>query len=282
MGSNGVAAVLRLARLDHLIGDYPPDTLDSEVPFEDFAAINESILEMCGPQGAKGLCLRAGRAALRQAVTEGGLMADLPDPAFKLLPIGARGKVGLNTLADVLGKLSDVDARLEERGGNLLLVIERCPECKGRVSDSPVCFGTAGIVHEALHWLTEKEGFRVTETERVARGDDSCTFAVSRQPEEEPMQRGTEVTAVENDLHHAVKLYPPSWRGGITESTDSIDYTGRDFKAISGSATRLNRKGSAPRALDRPNNVVAAGLRPAPRCLLLDKWSGLFYTRGGN
>lgn len=105
----------------------------------------------------------------------------------------------MNTLADVLGKLSDVDARLEERGDNLLLVIERCPECKGRVSDSPVCFGTAGIVHEALHWLTEKEGFRVTETECVVRGDDSCTFAVSRQPEEEPMQRDTEVTAVEND-----------------------------------------------------------------------------------
>jgi predicted hydrocarbon binding protein len=198
LGSNGVAAVLRLARLGHLIGNYPPDTLDSEVSFEDFAAINESILEIYGLQGARGLCLRAGRATLRQAVSEGGLMADVPDPAFKLLPIGAKAKVGLNTLADVLGKFSDVDARLVERGGDLLLVIERCPECWGRVSDEPVCFSMAGMVHEALQWLTEEEVFRVTETECVARGDDSCTFVVSRQFEEEPVQTETQVTAVED------------------------------------------------------------------------------------
>jgi predicted hydrocarbon binding protein len=199
MGSNGVAAVLRLARLDHLIGDYPPDTLDSEVPFEDFAALNESVLEMCGPQGAKGLCQRAGRAALRQAVTEGGLMADLPDPAFQLLPVGAKVKVGLNTLADVLGKFSDVDAHLEERDGDLLLVIECCPECWGRVSETPVCFGIAGMIDEVLHWLTEEEGFRVIETECVARGDDSCTFVVSRQPEEELAWSDTEVDVVQDD-----------------------------------------------------------------------------------
>jgi predicted hydrocarbon binding protein len=186
MGSNGVAAVLHLARLDHLIGAYPPDTLDSEFPFEDFAAINESILEMYGPQGAKGICLRAGRAALRQAVTEGGLMADLPDPAFKLLPIGAKVKVGLNTLADVLGKFSDLEARLEEREGGLALVVEQCPECWGRNSEEPVCFGTAGMIHEVLRWLTEEDVFRVAETECLARGDDSCRFLVSMEPEEEP------------------------------------------------------------------------------------------------
>lgn len=92
MGSNGVAAVLRLARLDHLIGDYPPDTLDTEVPFEDFATINESILEMCGPQGAKGLRLRAGRAALPQAVTEGGLMAAPPRPGLQALAHRSQGQ----------------------------------------------------------------------------------------------------------------------------------------------------------------------------------------------
>jgi predicted hydrocarbon binding protein len=192
MGSNGVAAVLRLARLGHLIGDYPPDTMEREFPFEDFAAINESIAEMYGLQGAKGLCLRAGRAALRSAVTDSGLMADLPDPAFRLLPVGAKVKVGLNTLADVLSKLSDQQARLEERAGDLFLVVEQCPECWGRVSEEPVCFGTAGIVHEAVLWLTEEQGFRVTETDCVARGDDTCTFLISREPEREAVERGFE------------------------------------------------------------------------------------------
>ncbi len=58
------------------------------------------------------------------------------------------------------------------------------------------------------------------------------------------------------------------WRGGITGSTDRIDHTEREFEAISGSATRLSRRGSAPRALDRPNAVVGAGLRRAVTCLL--------------
>jgi predicted hydrocarbon binding protein len=183
MGSNGVAAVLRLAGLGNLIGHYPPDTLDRGFSFEDFAAVNESMVEMYGPHGARGLCLRAGRATLRSAVTEGGLMADLPDPAFSLLPAGAKVKVGLNTLAEVLSKLSDQEARLEERGDDLVFIIEKCPECWGRTSESTICHGSAGMLIEALHWLTGSEEYDATEVECAARGDDACAFSVARKAE---------------------------------------------------------------------------------------------------
>ena len=184
MGSNGVAAALRLAGLGHLIGHYPPDTLDREFRFEDFAAINQSIVDMYGPQAAKGLCLRAGRATLRNAVAEGGLMADLPDPAFKLLPAGAKVKVGLHTLAKVLSKLSDEEARLEERDGTLFFVVERCPECWERTSDDVICHGTTGMVLEALHWLTDSERYVVTETGCIAQGEPVCTFEIGAAEEE--------------------------------------------------------------------------------------------------
>jgi predicted hydrocarbon binding protein len=184
MGSNGFAAALRLAGLGHLIGHYPPDTLDREFRFDDFAAINQSVVEMYGPQGAKGLCLRAGRATLRNAVAEGGLMADLPDPAFKLLPAGAKVKVGLHTLAEVLSKLSDQEARLEERDGALFFVVETCPECWERTSDDAICHGTTGILLEALHWLTDGVTYTVTETGCIARGEPACTFEIGAKPEE--------------------------------------------------------------------------------------------------
>jgi len=58
-------------------------------------------------------------------------MAHLPDAAFQLLHLGARVKVGLNTLADVLSKLSDQEVKLEERAGDLVCVVETCPECWG-------------------------------------------------------------------------------------------------------------------------------------------------------
>ena len=185
IGSNGVAAVLRLAGLGQLIGQYPPDTFDREFRFADFAAINQSIVDVYGAQGAKGLCLRAGRATLRNAVTDGGLMADLPDPAFKLLPVGAQVKVGLNTLAEVLSKLSDQEARLEEHGGDLLFIIETCPECWERTAERAICYGNTGVLLETLHWLTDTEDYGVIEEKCVAKGDDACTFRISTKPEEE-------------------------------------------------------------------------------------------------
>jgi predicted hydrocarbon binding protein len=200
MGSNGVAAVLRLARLGHLIGDYPPDTLDNEFPFEDFAAINESIVEVYGLQGAKGLCLRAGRSALRHAIRDGGLMADVPDPAFQLLPVEAKVKVGLNALAEVLSKLTDQEARLEEREGDLVFLIEACSECWGRASDEPICFGSTGMVHEAVRWFTEEEVLDVTETACLARGDDACAFLISKGPEEEGAVQTDSEEATDEDV----------------------------------------------------------------------------------
>ena len=184
MGGNGVAAALRLAKLEHLIGNYPPDTLDRDFSFEDFAAVNQAIVEMYGPQGARGLCVRAGRASLRHAVAESGLMAILPDPAFQLLPVGARVKVGLNTLAEVLSKLSYQEGKLEERAGDLVCVVETCPECWGQISHEAICHGTNGMLQEALRWLTDTEAYGVTEVECVARGDSVCAFLIFKEPEE--------------------------------------------------------------------------------------------------
>ncbi|TKJ30317.1 MAG: 4-vinyl reductase [Chloroflexi bacterium B3_Chlor] len=185
IGSNGVAAVLRLAKLGHLIGNYPPDSLDREFSFEDFAAINQAVQEVYGPQGAKGLCQHAGRATLKYTVTDGGLMADLPDAAFKLLPPGAKVKVGLTTLAKSVADFSDQEAYVVENEEHLVFVVEQCPECWGRSSDGPICHGTAGMLQEALHWLSDSQEFTAVETECVARGDDVCTFTISRKAAEE-------------------------------------------------------------------------------------------------
>ena len=111
-------------------------------------------------------------------------MADLPDPAFKLLPVPAKMKVGLKTLADLLTKVSDEEAHLKESGSDLLFIVEQCPECWQRTSDEAICHGSAGMLQEALLWLTDTDDFGVAETECVARGDDTCTFVISRKTEE--------------------------------------------------------------------------------------------------
>jgi len=190
MGSNGVAAVLRLAKLGHLIGNYPADTLDREFSFQDFAAVNQAIEEMYGTQGAKGLCLRAGRATLKYAIAEGVLFADLPDTAFRLLPLGAKVKVGLNTLATAFAELSDQTAHMQEDGDNLIFVVEQCPECWGRTSESPSCYGTTGMLQEALRWLGDNRQFTVDESACIASGDEACSFVIVKQAEEESDSQG--------------------------------------------------------------------------------------------
>ncbi len=185
MGSNGVAAVLRLAKLGHLIGNYPADTLERQFSFHDFAAVNQAIQEMYGTQGAKGLCSRAGRATLKYAIADGVLFAELTGPAFELLPPVAKVKVGVSTLATGLADLSDQLAYVQEEGDKLIFAVEQCPECWDRTSESPICYGTVGMLQEALHWLSEGLQFTVDETACVASGDEACTFVIVTRADEE-------------------------------------------------------------------------------------------------
>lgn len=184
MGSNGVAAILRLAELGHLIGNYPPDNLDREFSFEDFSAINQAIEDMYGPQGAKGLCLRAGRATFNYVVKDTGLMVSPSDPAFGLLPLGAKVKVVVSNMAQTFTELSDQLADVEEDEKDLTLAIRKCAECWGRTSDVPVCYGVRGMVEEGLRWVSDDRDFRVVEATCVAKGDDACRFVIAREPAE--------------------------------------------------------------------------------------------------
>ena len=56
------------------------------------------------------------------------------------------------------------------------------------------------MIHEAVLWLTEEQGFRVTETECVARGDDTCTFLISRAPGHEAVRQDLEQTESEDTV----------------------------------------------------------------------------------
>lgn len=46
MGGNGVAAALPLARLEHLIGNYPRHMLGRSFKLESFSAVNQAIVDM--------------------------------------------------------------------------------------------------------------------------------------------------------------------------------------------------------------------------------------------
>jgi predicted hydrocarbon binding protein len=184
MGSNGVAAVLNLARLGHLIDNYPPDNLNREFSFRDFARINQAVEDIYGERGARGLCCGAGRATFKHVLKGAGLMSGLSDPAFGLLPLGLRVRVGLTAMAETFSRLSDQLTRLEEDEHCFAYIVDYCPVCWGRTSHVPICHAATGILQEALHWASGGQSFSIAETECIAKGDNTCTFIVDKRPAE--------------------------------------------------------------------------------------------------
>ena len=68
MGENGLNAVLRRAKLPEYKVILPPDNMDREFDFADYAAVCEAVADTYGPRGAKVFMIRAGKAGFRNGI----------------------------------------------------------------------------------------------------------------------------------------------------------------------------------------------------------------------
>ncbi|MFQ5406810.1 MAG: V4R domain-containing protein [Anaerolineales bacterium] len=182
MGRNGVNAVLNLASLSHLVNNYPPNNFDRRFSFDEVGRMMQALDDMYGPRGGRGLALRAGRAGFKYGLKEFGPVLGIADLAFRLLPIGMKLKVGADVFADVFNKYTDQSVTLSERGERVIWAIERCPVCWQRQTDAPCCYLAVGILQESLYWVSGGKNFNVEETQCIARGDDTCTIEIDKQP----------------------------------------------------------------------------------------------------
>jgi hypothetical protein len=182
MGKNGLNAVLNMAKLSHVIDNYPSDNLDKQFDFSEYSALNAALEEMYGPRGGRGLALRAGRASFARGLQSFGAMAGVGDLAFKVLPLGTKLKMGLPAMAGIFSQTSDQISRVEEKDDHFLYIIERCPVCWGRQVEKPVCYAAVGVLQEGLRWVSGGKEFRVDEVTCHAVGDEHCTFAVYKEP----------------------------------------------------------------------------------------------------
>jgi predicted hydrocarbon binding protein len=183
MGKNGLNAILNLARLPHLIDNYPPGNLAKEFDFADVSAINQALEEMYGPRGGRGLALRAGRATFADSLRNFGALAGAGDLAFKVLPLYAKMRIGLPAMAKIFSQVSDQQTTVRDQGDDFIYTIHRCPVCWGREHvDKPVCFIAVGLLQEGLKWLSGGNEFRVNESKCIATSDDVCEFVIQKTP----------------------------------------------------------------------------------------------------
>jgi hypothetical protein len=183
MGRNGLNAILNMAGLSQFIDNPPPDEMDKGFDFAYISALNKALEEMYGPRGGRGLQLRLGRVLFAQGLSNFGALVGASDLAFKVLPLQAKLKAGLPAVAKVFDSLSDQTSYVKDPGGDSFhYIIDRCSMCWGRTVDRPGGFIAAGIIEEALRWLSGGRTFRVDQLTCMGMGHENCTFAVYKEP----------------------------------------------------------------------------------------------------
>jgi len=182
MGKNGVNAILNLANAQELIDNYPTDSLERKFDFAKFSSIQGALEEMYGPRGGRGLALRAGRATFDNGLRNFGALAGVGDLAFKVLPQGAKLRIGLMAMARIFTSTSDQHSTIQEFTDHFVYTIHRCPVCWGRHTDKPDCFIATGLIQEGIKWVSGGMDFRVVETKCIAVGDPTCDFVIYKEP----------------------------------------------------------------------------------------------------
>jgi len=182
VGRNGLNAVFNLAGQSNLIDNYPPSDSKLEFSFMTVSGLLEKLEHAYGPRGGRGLAIRVGRVAFKYGMREFGPQMGLTENAFRLLSLGAKIRMGGQSLADVINKETDQRVRIDERDGKLLWVIERCPLCWERHTDEAVCHLAVGLLQESLYWVSGGKIFNVEETLCIAKGDSTCTIEIDQTP----------------------------------------------------------------------------------------------------
>jgi predicted hydrocarbon binding protein len=182
MGRNGINAALKLASQSSLIENYPPDDTKMEFSFSAMGGLMETLEQVYGPHGGRGLSLRIGRACFNYGVRHYGVQMGLTAMAFKLLPLPAKLNAGAKAFAELFNTFTDQRVRIEEDGRNLLWHIERCPLCWERKTHEPACHLAVGLLQEALYWLSGGKVFNVEEQTCIAAGDTACTILIDQSP----------------------------------------------------------------------------------------------------
>jgi predicted hydrocarbon binding protein len=182
MGRHGVSAVLNLAKLSHLVNNYPPNNLGLGFSFGEFGALQDTLDEMFGIRGGRGLALRAGRESFKYALKEFMPVLGIADLAFRPFPLGMKIKIGLEVFAETFNKFTDQIVRLEQDTEKHLWVIDRCPVCWHRESELPCCHLAVGLLQESLFWVSNGKNYRVSEVKCIASGDEACVITIDKKP----------------------------------------------------------------------------------------------------
>jgi len=183
MGKNGFASVLNQGGLSYMVGKYPPNNLEYDVPFSLYGNVQQAIEDFYGPRGSRAILMRVGRALFRYTLHEQGALLGVASLALKALPIGARQKLILSRMVDASIKEMNMPSSIDETDDTFIMSRTACP-CQFRKRDQglgPCDHVTVGTVQEALKWATGKD-YRVHQNKCLNTGDGTDEFVIEKTP----------------------------------------------------------------------------------------------------
>lgn len=190
LGQEQTKTVVTRAGLERLKHSYPPNTMERELTFGDYARLNQAVIDASGSQAPQVLT-RIGRISMQIAMRESPFLAgtdatqhffSVIGAALKFMPTESRMRVVLHTMATAMGRTARTRINVEEDPEGFLWDVEECPACWGRTSSVPSCWLATGMLQEALQWATGGKEFQVEEITCHAIGHAHCRHRISKQP----------------------------------------------------------------------------------------------------
>jgi hypothetical protein len=181
-GEESFKSILKLAKLEQYIVKLPAGNLENEFPFEHLSAVQEAVENHYGIHEGRDFNRRVGRACLAGGLQEFNPLVGIADLPVRMLPLGLKLHVGFDMFAMVFNRFTDQVVSLGEDERGYRWVIERCPVCWGRKTETPCCDLAVGILQEGLAWATGGKEFLVTQTKCIASGDDACLIEIGKKP----------------------------------------------------------------------------------------------------
>ena len=182
LGRNGLASVLNQANLEYLVGKYPPNNMEYQIPFKFYGQIEQAIENFYGHRGAKAILLRVGRATFRYTLHEQARLLGLASLALKALPTHARQKLILSQFVTASTEHFNMPSTLTETEDDFIITRTVCP-CQHRIRDTThgACdHVTLGTLQEAVKWATGQE-HKVEQKQCLNLGDAVDEFAINKQ-----------------------------------------------------------------------------------------------------
>ncbi len=182
VGKAGMNAVMNLARLSVWLNSPPPPDFNPGITFAEMARLMAALEEFYGPRAGRELALRTGRACFKYGVQDIRGLLGGADVALRFMPLGLRMRIGLEVLAEIFNRYSDLHVTLGENAVDFFWVMDRCGFCWGRDTGQVACALPVGLIEETLYWISGGRRFAVEEISCVAAGESVCTVRISRQP----------------------------------------------------------------------------------------------------